>query len=125
MAKQFGADVLRTLEETEEVQIETAADDRRRHRTTIWLVVDDGMLYVRSVRGPAGRWYRELTAHPDGVLHAAGLRLPVHAVAAADPATVGAVSEAYRRKYERKWPRETASMLREPTLPTTLRLEPA
>jgi hypothetical protein len=125
MAQQFNADVLRTLDQTEEVEIETSGDDGRRRRTTIWVVVDGGTVYVRSVRGPAGRWYRELSARPDGVLHAAGLHLPVHAVGAADPATVASVSQAYRRKYERNWPRETASMLREHTLPTTLRLEPA
>src|SRR5262249_54928135 len=124
MAGSFGADVLRTLAETEEVDIETGPDDRRR-RTTIWLVVDGGAVYVRSVRGPAGRWYRQIVAHPDGVLHAAGRRLPVRAAAAADPAAVAAVSAALRRKYEHRWPRETASMLREETLPTTLRLEPA
>jgi hypothetical protein len=124
MVQQFSADVLRTLDETEEVEIETSAQDGRRRRTIIWVVVSDGAVYVRSVRGPAGRWYRELTARPDGVLHAAGLHLPVHAVGTADPATVAAVSQALRRKYDRKWPQETASMLREHTLSTTLRLEP-
>jgi hypothetical protein len=34
------------------------------------------------------------------------------------------VSEACRRKYEHKWPKETAEMLRDEVLPTTLRLEP-
>jgi hypothetical protein len=125
MAQQFDANVLRTLDQTEEVEIETGAEDGRRHRTTIWVVVHDGTVYVRSVRGPAGRWYRELTARPEGVLHAAHLHLPVHAVGAADPATVASVSQAFRRKYERKWPRETELLLREHTLPTTLRLEPA
>ena len=33
--------------------------------------------------------------------------------------------ELLRQKYERRWPGPTASMLREETLPTTLRLTPA
>lgn len=35
------------------------------------------------------------------------------------------MSEAYRRKYERRWPTETAEMLRDEVLSTTLELEPA
>jgi hypothetical protein len=42
-----------------------------------------------------------------------------------DPQTISRVSEAYRRKYERKWPTETAEMLQDAVLSTTLRLEPA
>jgi hypothetical protein len=37
---------------------------------------------------------------------------------------VARVSAALERKYLERWPGPTASMLREETLPTTLRLEP-
>lgn len=125
MAGQFDAEALSTLDQTEEVEIETTAADGRHHRTIIWVVVADGVVYIRSVRGAAGRWYREIVAHPDAALHADSLRLAVRASPATDPASIAAASEAYRRKYNTRWPRETASMLRDETLGTTLRLEPA
>jgi hypothetical protein len=40
-------------------------------------------------------------------------------------AAVARVSEPYRRKYERRWPTETAEMLRDEVLSATLKLEPA
>ena len=125
MPGRFDPEALRTLDETEEVEIETTAADGPHHRTIIWVVVTDGVVYIRSVRGTAGRWYREIVANPDAVLHTDSLHLAVRASPATDPASVEAASEGYRRKYNARWPRETASMLRDETLGTTLRLEPA
>ncbi|HEY6058238.1 MAG TPA: DUF2255 family protein, partial [Candidatus Limnocylindrales bacterium] len=53
---------LRALERTEEVRIETRGADGTVHRTIIWVVVHGGDVFVRSVRGPSGRWYREACA---------------------------------------------------------------
>lgn len=78
---------------------------------------------MRSVRGPAGRWYRELVANPRGAVHLAGKRVAVRAVPATDDATVERVSEAIDRKYRERWAGPTAAMLRPETLPTTMRLE--
>jgi hypothetical protein len=108
-----------------EIEIETSRGAGAPvHRTTIWIVVDGDKVYVRSVRGPAGRWYRELVANPVGAVHAAGKRVAVRAEPAIDEASVRRVSEALKVKYEKRWPGPTASMLLEPTLPTTLRLRP-
>ena len=51
--------------------------------------------------------------------------IPFHAIHIDDSPTIARVSEAYRRKYERRWPTETAEMLRDEVLSTTLKLEPA
>jgi hypothetical protein len=80
---------------------------------------------VRSVRGPKGRWYREISSHPEGALHAGDTRIPVRAASATEESTVEAVSEAIRSKYEQSAPGPTAAMLRPETLPTTLKLSPA
>jgi hypothetical protein len=54
----FDAETLRLLDETREVRIETRRDDDSpEHRTIIWVVVVEGEVFVRSVRGPQGRWY--------------------------------------------------------------------
>jgi hypothetical protein len=122
----FAPDTLRLIEEAKEVRIETRRDeDAPVHRTTIWVVTVDGTVFVRSVRGEEGRWYREVSANPAAALHVGEDRIPVRAVSAADATTIGAVSEAYREKYGRTSPGSTRAMLQPETLPTTLRLEPA
>ncbi len=90
----------------------------------IWIVVVDGVPYVRSVRGPAGRWYRELLARGDGAVVADGKRVPVRGAHDSSPRAIEAVSGALRRKYPRSGA-SLASMLRTEVLDTTVRLEPA
>jgi hypothetical protein len=119
----FRPDELALLEQAEEVDIETQPPEGPVHRATIWIVVDRESAYIRSVRGPAGRWYRELLANPAGALHVGRKRLPVTAIPAADPDSVERVSAALRRKY--KGVTGLSSMLKPETFPTTLRLEPA
>jgi len=125
MTSAFDPAVLALWDTTAEIDIETTRGDGAPvHRTTIWIVVDGSDAYVRSVRGPAGRWYRELTANPHGAVHAAGQRVPVRASPAVDADTVARVSAAVTKKYQSRWQGPTAAMLRPDTLPTTLRLEP-
>jgi hypothetical protein len=126
MPQTFDPDTLKNWEQTHQIEIETSRGDGAPvHRTTIWIVVDADTAYVRSVRGPAGRWYRELVANPTGAVHAARKSVAVHATPATDSETIARVSEAIERKYRERWPGPTAAMLRDETLPTTLRLEPA
>jgi hypothetical protein len=121
----FDRATLEAVDRTAEVEIETSrGPDAPVHRTVIWIVADAEDVYVRSVRGPAGRWYRELTANPHGAVHVRGRRVPVRAEPASDPDSVARVSERLKTKYESRWPGPTASMLRDEVLPTTLRLSP-
>src|SRR5215831_9724355 len=122
----FDPDSLALWNRTDEVEIETTRGGGAPiHRTVIWIVVDGDSAYVRSVRGPAGRWFRELQANPHGAVHAGGQRVVVVAQPATDDQTVNRVSHLLRQKYERPWPGPTASMVRDETLPTTLRLIPS
>ena len=120
------AETLARWAETPEVEIETSrGGDAPVHRTVIWIVVDGDDVYVRSVRGPAGRWYRELTAYPRGAIHAGGRRVAVAAEPVSDAAAISRVSALLREKYERSSPGPTARMVRDEVLPTTLRLTAA
>jgi hypothetical protein len=122
----FAPDTLRLIDEAREVRIETRRDeDAPAHRTTIWVVTVDGAVFVRSVRGGEGRWYREVSSNPAAALHVGGDRIPVRAVPVTDEAKIGAVNEAYREKYGRTSPGSTRAMVQPETLPTTLRLESA
>ena len=126
MAATFDPDTLQTLDRADEVDIETSRGEGAPvHRVIIWIVVDGDTVYVRSVRGPAGRWYRELSANPKGAIHVGGRRIPIESEPATDAASVSRVTDALRRKYEQRSPGPLASMLRQPVLPTTMRLKPA
>ncbi len=121
----FDNETLQLLDEIEEVHVETRHDNGApEHRAIIWVMVVDGEVFVRSVRGPEGRWHQEISANLEGALHAGDHHIPVRAVPATDGSTVEAVSEAIRSKYGDAWPGPTAGMLRPETLPTTLKLLP-
>jgi hypothetical protein len=107
----------------QEIRIETQSATGTVHRTTIWVAEHDGAIYIRSVNGPAARWYREATAGAHVAIHVKGKRLPVILVPADDPASIEAASEGLRAKYRRS--SSLGSMLKEDVLETTLRMEPA
>jgi hypothetical protein len=119
----FPADQLERIDKRQEVEIETHAADGTVHRVTIWAVVDDGEVFVRSVRGPTARWYRELLRDGTGVLRVGEEHIPVRATQTPDDASVSRTSQALQRKYEGDpavW-----AMIREDVLETTVRLEAA
>lgn len=118
----FPADVLDLLSRTGEVDIETHAADGTLHRTIIWVVVVDGVAYIRSYRGSTARWYRELVAEPAGAIVADGRRIELRAVPATDDASVEACSAGLQEKYAGD--PATPAMVAPAVLPTTLRLEP-
>jgi len=126
MNEPFDGETLRLLDDTYEVRIETRREEGApEHRTIIWVMVVDDEVFVRSVRGSRGRWYREISGNPEGALHVNGRRIPVRAVCATDSQTVEAVSQAIRSKYGGRWPGPTAGMVREEVLSTTLKLSPS
>jgi hypothetical protein len=114
------AEQLQAIGETGMVVIETRKGDRV-IGTVIWVVVGDGDVYVRSVRGESGRWYQRAVADPEVALRVEDDRFEFRAIPANDPDSVEAASEALRRKYRG---RSLENMLLPETLGTTLRLEP-
>jgi hypothetical protein len=111
------------LAQAEEIDLVTSAGPGKpTRRRTVWVVVVDNQVYVRSVRGPAGRWYRDLVGHPSATIHHTGRALATRASPATDTATVEKVSQAYATKYANS--PYMPPLLRAETLPTTLRLDP-
>lgn len=124
MSARFSPVVLKRFDETKIVDIETRSAKGTKHSVPIWIVVANGVPYVRSVRGPQGAWYRRLLARGEGVIIADGKRTAVKAKHDRSKTAIEGTSEALRRKY----PRSGASlkaMLREEVLDTTVRLEPS
>ena len=116
----FDADILRKLRDLQEVAIRT--EKHPNAAVVIWVVVADEEVFVRSVRGTKGRWYRDLAAGGPATLEFARRQLAVQAIPVSDPAAVARASQEYLRKYQ---PSSYAqAMVRSDVLPTTLRLEP-
>ena len=79
MAK-FDADTLSDLRDVQEVAIRT--EKHPASPVVIWVVVADEEVFVRSVRGSKGRWYRDLATGGPAELEFAGRRLGVQALPA-------------------------------------------
>ena len=119
----FESGELALLAATEEIEIETAANGGPTHRTIIWVMVDGDDAFIRSVRGSTARWFREASANPDVVIHAAGRALPAHVTAATDADSIRRTNDALTRKYTgiEGYP----EMLEPAIFDTTLRLTPS
>ena len=113
---------LAMLDQLEEIEVETQSAEGVVHRTIVWPVIRDATVYLRSYKGPSGRWYLEALANPSVALHLGRRRLPAHALPASDAASVEACSAALRAKYPRSYSLD--AMLADDVLPTTLKLVP-
>src|SRR5215831_13724994 len=78
----FDADTLRELHAFREVTIRT--EKHPQTAVVIWVVVADDEVFVRSVRGSKGRWYRDLANGGSATLEFSGRRLEVRSVPASD-----------------------------------------
>jgi len=112
---------LALLDQTREVRVETLSTSGST-RTIIWIVVDDGTVYVRSVRGDDGHWYQRALANPLVAIHLGDERIEFRAVHVTDPDEIVAVSDALRDKYPAGGSLDR--MTRANVLDNTLRLEP-
>ncbi len=114
-------DQLALLDETQEVHVETSSD-RGTTKTIIWIVVVDGQVYVRSVRGEPGRWYQRALTNPRVSIHVGDHAIDFRAVSVEGPGEIEAVTQALRDKYPPGGSLD--QMTRDEVLDTTLRLEP-
>src|SRR5215469_9447060 len=81
MPKHFDAVLRNRLAEMEEIEVETLAlAGGTIHRTIVWVVVIGAEVYIRSVRGSAGRWYKEFVVQPAGAILMEGQRIPARAI---------------------------------------------
>jgi hypothetical protein len=93
------ADALHHLADVEEIRIGFPRPDGSTRSVPIWVVQVGDHLYVRSVRGPKGGWYRRLRANPDGEVRDGEHRHLVRAEPVSDAGTLAQVTDAYATKY--------------------------
>jgi hypothetical protein len=116
----FSADILDALRGREEVGILTSSNPRR--PVTIWIVVANGTVFVRSVQGPRGKWYLAAKADGRATLVLDKREVPVRVTPVTDGATLDSVSQAILGKYAAS--SYARVMVSGETVPTTLRLDP-
>jgi hypothetical protein len=119
----FTADDLALIDRTEEVRIGTSLIGGPAHRTIIWVVVDEGDVFVRSAYGPDARWYREATTNPEVTLWVEDRSFKARVTHVTDAGEIGRMSAALERKYAGD--PSMPGMIRAELLPLTLRLDPA
>ncbi|WP_425827082.1 DUF2255 family protein [Streptomyces fractus] len=114
---------LEKIGSAEELDLATErADGTLRDRVTMWVVRSGDHLYVRSVKGTDGPWYRGTQSRHQGRIDAGGVHQDV-TLHEADPAEYPAVDDAYRHKYGH-YTTIVEHVLTDRARNSTLRLEP-
>jgi hypothetical protein len=107
-----------------EVQIAPLGrDGKPRKPVTVWVVRHGDDLYVRSVRGRAGHWFRGTQERHEGRIRAGRVQHEITFVDA-DRAVDDEVDAAYRAKYRRYAGSVLNSVLTPDARSTTLQLVP-
>ncbi|MGW3667803.1 DUF2255 family protein [Streptomyces sp. NPDC005141] len=90
---------LETIGTAEELDLRSErTDGTLRDPVTMWVVRADDHVYVRSVKGTDGPWYRGTRSRLQGRVDAGGVRQDV-TFRTADPGEYATVDAAYRDKY--------------------------
>lgn len=112
------------IEAADELEIVSVGRDGRLWKpTTIWVVRLGDDLFVRSVRGSAGAWFRGTQVRHAGRISAGGVTKDVIFVDADDDLD-DRIDEAYRSKYRRYSANIVGSVLTPQARSTTLKLAP-
>ena len=117
------SDELKRIGGAEEVQITSLRPDGTpRKPVTIWAVRDGDNVYVRSVAGPTGAWFRGTQDRHEGRIQAGGVEKDVTFVD--DHDVNDRVDAAYRAKYRRYAGNILNSVLTPQARSATIRLLP-
>lgn len=122
--KPFPPDIVEELARAREVELTTVGRrSGQERRAIVWIVVHEGVPYVRSEFGDAGQWYRNALAQSNVVVRTAGRELAARVERVVEPAIWEAVSAAYRAKYGRSG--SLGVMVQPEIEPMTMALHPA
>ena len=121
---QWTSDQLDKFGKAEEVQIASVGrDGKLRKPVTVWAVRHGDDLYVRSVRGRDGHWFRGTQERREGRIRGGGLQQDITFVEA-DHNIEDEIDAAYRDKYRRYAGRILDSVLTPEARTSPLKLEP-
>jgi hypothetical protein len=116
------SDQLNSIGTAEELEIASRRrDGTLRHPVTIWVVRHGDDLYVRSVNGPTGAWFRGTRVRGEGHIMAGGVDTDV-AFVDADHGLDDELDAAYRTKYQRYSETTIGSITSRDARSTTIKL---
>jgi hypothetical protein len=118
------SDELTKIEAADELEIASfRRDGTLRSLVTIWVVRLGDDLYVRSVNGRTGAWFRGTQVRHEGRIGAGGVEKDVTFVDA-DDGINDQIDDAYRSKYRRYAPGIVGSVLTPEARTATIKLVP-
>ena len=118
------SDELNKIGTAEELEIASLRrDGTLRNPVTIWVVRLGNDLYVRSVNGRTGAWFRGAQVRHEGHIQAGGIDKDVTFVEEADPDINDKIDAAYLTKY-RRYPQYVAPMVTADVRAATIKLVP-
>ncbi len=109
----------------EELEIASLrGDGTLRKAVTIWVVRLDDDLYVRSVNGRTGVWFRGMQVRHEGHIQAGGVDKEVSFVEVPDASINDQIDAAYRTKYRRYGERIVGTIVSPGARAATIKLVP-
>ena len=99
-------------------------DGSLRDPVTMWVVRDGEDLYVRSMHGRAGAWFRGTQARRQGHIRSGGVDRDVTFAIDTDPALNDRIDTAYRDKYRRYGDRIVGTVVNAASRESTIKLVP-
>jgi hypothetical protein len=121
----WSPDELARIGRAEELDLSSQRrDGSLRDSVTMWVVRDGDDLYVRSIHGRAGAWFRGTQSRRQGHIRSGGVDRDVSFVIDTDPALNDRVDAAYRDKYRRYGDRIVGSVVNAASRDSTIKLVP-
>jgi hypothetical protein len=118
-------DQLARIEQADELDLASQQrDGSLRDPVTMWVVRDGDDLYVRSMHGRAGGWFRGTQTRRRGHIRSGGVDKDVTFVVDPDPALNDRVDAAYRTKYRRYGERIVGTVVNDASRDSTIKLVP-
>jgi hypothetical protein len=99
-------------------------DGSLRNPVTMWVVRDGDDLYVRSIHGRAGAWFRGTQARQQGHIRSGGVDRDVTFAIDTDAALNDRIDAAYRNRYGRYGDRIVGTVVNAASRDSTIKLVP-
>jgi hypothetical protein len=118
-------DELATIARADELELASLRrDGSLRNPVTMWVVRDGDDLYVRSMHGRSGAWFRGTQTRHQGQIRSAGIDRDVTFVVDTDSALNDRIDAAYRDKYRRYGADIVGGVVNPDSRASTIRLVP-
>ena len=119
------SDELARIGQSDELDLASeGSDGSLRDPVTMWVVRDGDDLYVRSMHGRAGAWFRGTQTREQGHIRSEGLDRDVAFVIDTDPALNNRIDAAYRSKYRQYGDRIVGGVVNPASRASTIKLVP-